>query len=149
MFAKVFLLSMSSTGFQVAALNTVFAPYAAQNAICGSVYRAQRHAASRRRQAFAAARRACGAPDTPPSPTARTAKLRTVGLGGLALRTAPKQFPTDRRGAASQQQADRLKTRPAPMLRQNHATFLAVEVLVPLSIAISYTPRALVVALDV
>jgi hypothetical protein len=35
------------------------------------------------------------------------------------------------------------------MLRQNHATFLAVEVLVPLSIAISYTPRALVVALDV
>ncbi|MDP1578003.1 MAG: hypothetical protein Q8L76_14805 [Cypionkella sp.] len=51
----------------------------------------------------------------------------------------------------SQQQADRLKTRPAPMLRQHHATFLAVEVLVPFvhRNILCYAPWALGVALDV
>ena len=50
------------------------------------------------------------------------AKLRATELGGLCRRTAPPQFPADRRGAASQQQADRPKARPAPMLSQNQAT---------------------------
>ncbi len=59
-----------------------------------------------------------------------TATLRAIRLGGLSIRTAPQKFPTDRRGAAPQQNADRPKARPAPVLRQNHATFLAVEVLV-------------------
>ena len=63
-------------------------------------------------------------------PISLCGKVRAIGLGSFSVWTAPKQFPTDRRGAASQQQADRSKARPAPMLRQNHATFLAVEVLV-------------------
>ena len=55
-------------------------------------------------------------------PIPSTAKLRAIGLGGLCRRTAPAQFPPDRRGAAPQQKACRPKARPAPMLRQNHAT---------------------------
>jgi hypothetical protein len=63
-------------------------------------------------------------------PVSVPATLRAIRLGEFSLRTATHQFPPDGRGAAPQQQADRPKARPPPMLRQNHATFLAVEVLV-------------------
>ena len=60
----------------------------------------------------------------------RPAKLRAIGLGGQRIRTATPQFPADRRGAAPQKHADPPQARPAPMLRQNHAAFLTVEMLV-------------------
>ena len=47
-------------------------------------------------------------------PISLCGKVRAIGLGSFSVWTAPKQFPTDRRGAASQQQADRSKARPAP-----------------------------------
>ena len=58
------------------------------------------------------------------------AKPRAIRLGGVCQRAVMPQFPPDGRGAAPQQQADRPKARPAPLLPQNHATVLAVEVLV-------------------
>ena len=71
-------------------------------------------------------------PSTPLAqhPVPVRAKLRAIRPGLVSLRTATPQFSPDGRGAAPQQQADRPKARPAPMLRQNHATFLAVQVLV-------------------
>ena len=63
-------------------------------------------------------------------PVSVPAKLRAMRPGGVSSRTATPQFPPDGRGAAPQQCPDRPKARPAPKLRHNHATFLAIEVLV-------------------
>jgi len=81
-------------------------------------------------------------------PISAPAKLRAIRLGGVYFRTAAPQFPPDRRGAAPRQRADRPKARSAPMLRRNHATFLAVEVLDRLSIATSCALRAVRAALE-
>jgi hypothetical protein len=75
--------------------------------------------------------------------------LRAIRLGRFFLRAATQQFPPDRRSATPQQQANRPKARPAQMLRQNHATFLAVRCLYRLSIGTSYALRALGVALEI
>ena len=56
----------------------------------------------------------------------RAGHLRVIGR---IAQPPPRQFPPDRAGRAAQQPADLPQARPAPMLRQNHATFLAVEVL--------------------
>ena len=64
---------------------------------------------------------AAGGKLSPPSaalaarPIFRRAKLRAIGSGGRALRTAPPQFPADRGSAAPQQHADHPKARPAPV----------------------------------
>ena len=63
-------------------------------------------------------------------PISVPATLHAIRLGRFSLRAATQQFPPDRRGATPQQQANRPKARPAQMLRQNHATFLTVKVLV-------------------
>ena len=61
----------------------------------------------------------------PPRVTNPARNLRAVA--GI-LQSPPRQFPPDRAGRTAEEMVDRPKARPAPMLAQNHATFLAVEV---------------------
>ena len=57
----------------------------------------------------------------------RPSELRVIA--GLAMPT-PRQLPPDRAGRAAQHQTDLSKAAAPPILGQNHATFLAAEVLV-------------------
>ena len=63
-------------------------------------------------------------------PVPRPGTLRAVGVRRQPIRATMPQFPPDRARRTAQKPADLPKARPATMLRQNHATFLAVEVLV-------------------